>query len=325
MVKASIEGATVTARNVDVKTVVEDLILTFAEGSPPAKDVAWGASTIADVMLSDVRSYIAGDPAGPIEKTLAGDVQDPATTAHVKATGTGVNEGHVRVTAAHEMSTVGIAGQFGAVLLGTSGGAAIHYQFLSKTTEAFIGADAVVDAYNHVLVESTDDADGSNAILPDGDDVTSAVVGLDVGLVGLALAGSTSFLMSEVANKAFVEGAEVTAQGNVTINARTHFEVTALAGTGAAAVAGGGLANAIAGIAHTDLVAAFITGVDEGPPAKVRGFGLRPATPAPCLNQPLLACTFLGVSVTATSHEDTDVYALGAAAGPSSAPGCRSA
>jgi hypothetical protein len=237
----------------------------FAAGSGATSgEVGVGGSTIVNVLTIDTQAYLA-DLTLINQRIAPGAAQDIVIQAHEE---TRVKNG---------------AGGLGVGVDSVGVGAGWDVTVIFKTTEAFIGKQAVVDADRNITI----DTHSVETMLSFSAAVSSG------GSVGIA--GASSVYVPDNDTRAFIDGAmgqgsAITAAGNLVISSNSIADIDLYAG-----VIGIGLDNASVGASNTtlsrvDTVEAF-AGIDSSISA---GGGL-------------------GLVIAATSTEDILTIAVGGA------------
>jgi hypothetical protein len=269
-------SGTIAGNGVLIDATASDDLYLFGAGGAGANRLAFAASAVVNTLDSDVAAYIG---------TGASVNNNPATVASPNQS--------VQLRADHDTNVLSVAGTVaGAAQAGI--GAAADAQVITKTVRAYVDDAATVIAADSILINAESQED---------------LLNIAAGLTGGGKAGvaaTAAVYTLDITTEAFIDtAATAIAQGNIIVAADSNANLRPIAGAGGFGGSGGfGASNAT--VVKTDVTRAFI-----GENAVVTALGRRNSTMVPTDGDTMTPLT--GLSVTATSREDLNIIAAGAA------------
>ncbi len=202
------EGTGLTGTGVVIDATYEDETLVFAAGAGGGSEASVAASAVVDTETSDTEAYIG----------QSATVVSPAS---------------VQVHAEEDTNSITVAGAFaGSLEIGV--GAAADVQVLNRTVKAHIDPSANVDAGNNIVL---------SAVAPEK--IIAVAAGLGVGGDIAGIAGSATVFTLTNDTEAFIGfGADVSAEGSVSLSALSDRSFIPTAGALALSVGEGGAIGA---------------------------------------------------------------------------------
>jgi len=263
----------------------KDTLLVVAAGGSGGDEVGFAASAVITVVTSTVEAYIG-------QRAIVNDDNTGAATGQ-----------SVRLRGDHDLTVIDVAG---VLAIGDTAaiGLGVDVQVLDTHTRAYVDEDAEITAARDVLIEAASSQDL----------LSIAVAGTYSGSANIA--GSVNVLVLDPTTQARIgDGATVVAAGSVLVAAHNHADIDTFAGV--ANISGGGSASigaSVSTIIRTEITTAYI---DDDAAVTALGQGAAIFVPNGTFNSvgdPNLVA-FHGLAVVASSYENIDTLAIGAAGG----------